>query len=102
VIAELTVVQFVLSVLLSSLYVKDPGAGEPSDNGAVQFSVTIPFVAVATKFVGALGVVVTTCCGTTTVTRPPDVCREVANPMVEFTEVNVVTENVITVEPAVG
>jgi len=82
--------------------VYEPGAGEPSDEGTAHVSVAAPLPADATRFVGALGVVVTTCCGTTTVTRPPDVCRAVANPVVEFTEVNVVTENVITVEPAVG
>jgi hypothetical protein len=36
------------------------------------------------------------------VTRPPETCREVASPVAEFTEVKVVTANVITVEPAVG
>jgi hypothetical protein len=84
------------------VYVYEPGAGDPSDDGTVQFNVTEPLVAVATRLVGALAVVVTVCCGTTTVTRPPETCREVASPVAEFTEVKVVTANVITVEPAVG
>ena len=80
----------------------EPGAGDPRDEGTAHVNVVVPLPAVATRLVGALAVVVTTCCGTTTVTRPPEVCRAVANPVVEFTDVNVVTENVITVEPAVG
>jgi hypothetical protein len=99
---ELTVVHVVLSVLRCNVYVYEPGVGDPSDDGTVQFNVTEPLVAVATRLVGALAVVVTVCCGTTTVTRPPETCREVASPVAELTDVKVVTANVITVEPAVG
>ena len=80
----------------------EPGVGEPSDEGTAHVKTAAPFPAVATRLVGALAVVVTGCCGTTTVTRPPDAWRDVAKPVAEFTEVNVVTANVITVEPAVG
>jgi hypothetical protein len=99
---ELTVVQFVLSVLRCNVYVYEPGVGAPSDDGTVHVRVEVPLPAVATKFVGALAVVVTVCCGTTTVTKPPETWRDVASPVAEFTDVNVVTANVITVDPAVG
>ena len=58
---ELSVVQLVLSTLRCNVYVYEPGAGDPSEEGTVQFNVTAPLAANATKLVGALAVVVTVC-----------------------------------------
>jgi hypothetical protein len=61
VMVELTVVHVVLSVLRCNVYVYEPGVGDPSEEGIVQFKATVPLPAVATKLVGALAVVVTVC-----------------------------------------